>query len=436
MAQGYITADDLSSTPRSPGLRTSKASQKADEARRALSAAGDKLQEVIDGLRQAAGEGTLPEVFPSVEFRLSWLVDLNGSWRGVESMLHVGAAGLRLTQVVLATPDEGGKIGGVKYKEIGSWDYTGVLEWGASDTHLLLACRAPAATKGKDYILETKQAPEIVALIKQHVVVAVVAKLPDEQLRDRLVLMAQELDQMKTMRLEMGQIKSALAKLHSESARLQRVNDDRREQIEVEQERRRELAQALTQLEVAQSAGAALVPGMRTAVDVGVTAGDLTAGVDRRLAYLGVNYGDNQQILLSALTSGKLNESVEPQSSPGGPHSAAVIESLLVEARALQASHDPADASAAAALIKRVDKMQGACSPSAIGGRRASIDERRASVSSMDGFAYRRQSIDGGRFATSTSGNGRRPSLSDTTSGSESPAARRGSFSAMEVVGR
>ena len=47
----------------------------------------------------SAAQSVLPKVFPSQAFRLRWLVDLNGTWRGVESLLHVGVAGVRLTQV-------------------------------------------------------------------------------------------------------------------------------------------------------------------------------------------------------------------------------------------------------------------------------------------------------------------------------------------------
>ena len=73
--------------------------------------------------------------------------------------------------MVLTTPGTNGKIGGVTHKEIGAWKYGGILEWGASDSHLLLACKSPELPKAKDYILETTQAEEIVARIKQHVVV-------------------------------------------------------------------------------------------------------------------------------------------------------------------------------------------------------------------------------------------------------------------------
>jgi hypothetical protein len=232
--------------------------------------------------------GDLPDVFPSQEFRVQWLVDLNGTWRGVESLLHVGTLGVRITQVVLATPSQAtGKIGGVAQKEIGSWQYTAVHEWGCSETHLLLACKGANMTKPKDYILKTPQAAEIVSLLKQHVVVsrlllavatlvqahrpavpapwlrsvrsrpvatplsacvcmhtpahrrrgggvgaggqvAVVDALPEESLRERLVLMAQELEQMSIQRLELSAIKTALLAAHRSSANTQRDNAERR----------------------------------------------------------------------------------------------------------------------------------------------------------------------------------------------------------------
>ena len=172
----------------------------SNEVKGMMTSAVKGLDQAIKAMTQTGDESVLPKVFPSQAFRLRWLVDLNGTWRGVESVLHVGTAGVRLTQVVLNAPGQSGKIGGVQNKEIGAWKYEGVLEWGASETHLLLACKIPALQKPKDYILETTQAQEIVALIKQHVVVATISELPDQEVKQRLALMAQELDQMMTMK--------------------------------------------------------------------------------------------------------------------------------------------------------------------------------------------------------------------------------------------
>ena len=122
-----------------------------------------RAAEPTSATKKARVDDALPKVFPSQAFRLRWLVDLNGTWRGVESMLHVGEKGVRLTQVVLTTPGANGKIGGVEHKQIGAWQYGDVLEWGASDTHLLLACKSSKVPKGKDYILETSQAEAIVS---------------------------------------------------------------------------------------------------------------------------------------------------------------------------------------------------------------------------------------------------------------------------------
>ena len=144
--------------PQSPSLLKTT----SNEVKEMMTSAVKGLDQAIKAMSQTADESVLPKVFPSQAFRLRWLVDLNGSWRGVESVLHVGFAGVRLTQVVLNAPGQNGKIGGVSNKEIGAWKHEGIIEWGASETHLLLACQSPELVKPKDYILETTQAQEIV----------------------------------------------------------------------------------------------------------------------------------------------------------------------------------------------------------------------------------------------------------------------------------
>ena len=103
----FFSPGSASSSPASPRL------SKPERAKAAINAVGDKLQKAIDSFIDG-NNSTLPSVFPCEKFRLHWLVDLNGSWRGVETQLCIGAAGVRLNQVVLIAPGGAtGKIGGV-----------------------------------------------------------------------------------------------------------------------------------------------------------------------------------------------------------------------------------------------------------------------------------------------------------------------------------
>lgn len=123
----------------------------------------------------------------------------------------------------------------------------------------MIACKTPALPRAKDYILETTQAEEIVARIKQHVVVATIAELPEQQVKQRLALMAAELDQMMTMKTEMAQVKRALGELHADTVKAREKNEERQLQLEVEQQRRREIATTLHQIAQDQRDETALV---------------------------------------------------------------------------------------------------------------------------------------------------------------------------------
>lgn len=363
------------------------------------------LDQAIKAMSQTADESVLPKVFPSQAFRLRWLVDLNGSWRGVESVLHVGFAGVRLTQVVLNAPGQNGKIGGVSNKEIGAWKHEGIIEWGASETHLLLACQSPELVKPKDYILETTQAQEIVALIKQHVVVATISELPDHEVKQRLTLMAQELDQMMTMKTEMAQVKKALSQLHADTEQARARNEQRQLQLETEQQRRREIATSLYQIAVRESEDRAqplasggndllqafgvkpedmMSPGRSRRDSVGSvnsvnsvnSVSTVASEIQRRLSICSLNSSIGSTASLNASIdapsiAGTVDGSLEPPMVDEATQSV-VIHNLLLTAQSLQ---EAGEASAAQHILKRVDTMmaQSAMSPPAV--RRPSVSQ-------------------------------------------------------------
>ena len=376
-------------SPRPEGrLRRSSSTEAKEAISKAAEGVSSALQAAINAMSQA-GDDALPKVFPSQAFRLRWLVDLNGTWRGVESMLHVGEKGVRLTQVVLTTPGANGKIGGVEHKQIGAWQYGDVLEWGASDTHLLLACKSSKVPKGKDYILETSQAEAIVSKIKQYVVVATIRVLPEPEVKKRLTLMAQELDQMMTMKKEMLQVKRTLAELHAETNKARERNEQRQVQLEAEQQRRRELGTYLLQIEQKESTAAPPVkPGTDLLSAFGVSEADLQsprrmsvdsdavslASIDRRLSICSLN----------SSIEPSLDGSVEPVPVPQVDEAtqSMVMTQLLTAARELQAA---GESNAAAALVKRVDSLAAtaAASPPPVRRRSISTDSRRDSIVSM-----------------------------------------------------
>lgn len=365
-----------------------------------MSSARKSLEEAIATMTQPADESALPKVFPSQAFRLRWLVDLNGTWRGVESVLHVGVIGVRLTQVVLNTPAQNGKIGGVSNKEIGAWKFDGVIEWGASETHLLLACKSPALHRPKDYILETNQAQEIVALIKQHVVVATISELPDHEVKQRLALMAQELDQMMTMKKEMKQVKKALSLLHADTEKARALNEQREQQLQAEQLRRREIATSLHQIAMKESADreqpfAGSVAGdnndllsafgvkpedmmspARTRRDSVDSTSTVASEIQRRLSICSLNSSIASTSSLNASIdapsiAGSVDGSLEPPMIDEATQSV-VIQNLLLTAQSLQES---GEGSAAQHILKRVDAMMAQSVMSPPVARRSSVSE-------------------------------------------------------------
>jgi hypothetical protein len=390
----------------------------SNEVKEMVNSAAKGLDQAIKAMSQTGDESVLPKVFPSQAFRLRWLVDLGGTWRGVESLLHVGVAGVRLTQVVLTTPGQNGKIGGVSHKEIGAWKYDGVLEWGASETHLLLACKSPALPKPKDYILETTQAQEIVARIKQHVVVATIGELPDREVKQRLALMAQELDQMMTMKNEMAQVKKALSQLHAETVKAREKNETRQLQLEVEQQRRRELATCLHRIAAEDSGGGGGGGGAQPAASgndllltFGVKPEDMmspgaarrgsvdsvstvASEIERRLSICSLNssIGSSLNASIDAPSiAGSVDGSLEPPMVDEATQSV-VMQNLLLTAQSLQ---EAGESSAAQHILKRVDAMmaQSAMSPPAVrrpsisgggdGGGAATPERRRDSIVSL-----------------------------------------------------
>ena len=67
-------------------------------------------------------------------------------------------------------------------------------------------------------------------------VVATIRVLPEPEVKKRLTLMAQELDQMMTMKKEMLQVKRTLAELHAETNKARERNEQRQVQLEAEQQ--------------------------------------------------------------------------------------------------------------------------------------------------------------------------------------------------------
>ena len=130
-------------------------------------------------------------------------------------------------------------------------------------------------------------------------------------MKKRLALMAQELDQMMTMKNEMAQVKRALSELHADTVKAREKNEEWQLQLEVEQQRRREIATSLHQIAQDQRDGTAAVdPKQDLLAAFGVKPEDLASPAGSRLGGGGKDAASTSLEITRRLSICSLNSSI------------------------------------------------------------------------------------------------------------------------------